>query len=320
MDVTVKVKRFDPEAEHPESYWQDYAVALPDNATVLDALIKIREEQDGTLTLRCSCRSAICGSCAMRINGHAGLACKTPLVRALDADNGVVVEPAGVMPVVKDLTVNFDPFWDKIRAVEPYLQPQGPEPEGEYIASNEAMLHLSGVTACIMCGACVSDCTVLEVDPTFLGPAALAKAYRFTADPRDGDDQGVSRERLRQLSAATGIWDCTRCNECVEVCPKGVAPMDRIMALREQAVNAGFTNNNGARHTTAFTDSVGHSGRLDELRLPIKSVGGITNIGAMLSYAPVGWRAFTHGKMPPIFHKNVENVENVRRLFRQLEG
>ena len=319
MDVTVKVKRFDPEADHPESYWQEYAVALPDNATVLDALIKIREEQDGTLTLRCSCRSAICGSCAMRINGHAALACKTALSRVLDGDNAVVVEPAGVMPVVKDLTVNFDPFWDKIRAVEPYLQPQGAEPEGEYIASNESMLHLSGVTACIMCGACVSDCTVLEVDPTFLGPAALAKAYRFTADPRDGNREGVSRERLHQLSQPTGIWDCTRCNECVEACPKGVAPMDRIMALREQAVNAGFTRNNGARHTSAFTESVGHSGRLDELMLPIKSVGGITNVGAMLSYAPVGWRALTHGKMPPLRHKNVENVENVRRLFRKLE-
>ena len=319
MDVTVKIKRFDPEADHPESYWQEYAVALPDNATVLDALIKIREEQDGTLTLRCSCRSAICGSCAMRINGHAALACKTALSRVLDGDNAVVVEPAGVMPVVKDLTVNFDPFWDKIRAVEPYLQPQGAEPEGEYIASNESMLHLSGVTACIMCGACVSDCTVLEVDPTFLGPAALAKAYRFTADPRDGNREGVSRERLHQLSEPTGIWDCTRCNECVEACPKGVAPMDRIMALREQAVNAGFTRNNGARHTSAFTESVGHSGRLDELMLPIKSVGGITNIGAMLSYAPVGWRALTHGKMPPLRHKNVENVENVRRLFRKLE-
>ena len=319
MDVTVKIKRFDPEADHPESYWQEYAVALPDNATVLDALIKIREEQDGTLTLRCSCRSAICGSCAMRINGHAALACKTALSRVLDGENAVVVEPAGVMPVVKDLTVNFDPFWDKIRAVEPYLQPQGAEPEGEYIASNESMLHLSGVTACIMCGACVSDCTVLEVDPTFLGPAALAKAYRFTADPRDGNREGVSRERLHQLSEPTGIWDCTRCNECVEACPKGVAPMDRIMALREQAVNAGFTRNNGARHTSAFTESVGHSGRLDELMLPIKSVGGITNVGAMLSYAPVGWRALTHGKMPPLRHKNVENVENVRRLFRKLE-
>ncbi len=320
MDVNVKIKRFDPETERPAPYWQEYAVSLPDNATVLDALIKIREEQDGTLTLRCSCRSAICGSCAMRINGHAALACKTPLSRVLDGNNAVVVEPAGVMPVMKDLAVNFDLFWSKIRAVEPYLQPQGPEPEGEYIASNESMLHLSGVTACIMCGACVSDCTVLEVDPTFLGPAALAKAYRFTADPRDGDEQGVSTERLRRLSEATGIWDCTRCNECVQVCPKGVAPMDRIMALREQAITAGFSNNNGARHTTAFTESVGHSGRLDELRLPIKSVGGITNIGAMLSYAPVGWRAFTHGKMPPLHHKNVENVENVRRLFHKLEG
>ncbi len=319
MDAKVKIKRFDPEAAQPESYWQEYAVSLADNATVLDALIKIREEQDGTLTLRCSCRSAICGSCAMRINGHAGLACKTALSRVLDADNAIVVEPAGVMPVVKDLTVDFEPFWSKIRAVEPYLQPQGAEPEGEYIASNESMLHLSGVTACIMCGACVSDCTVLEVDPTFLGPAALAKAYRFTADPRDGNREGVSRERLRNLSEPTGIWDCTRCNECVQACPKGVAPMDRIMALREQAVNAGFNRNNGARHTSAFTESVGHSGRLDELRLPIKSVGGVTNLGAMFSYAPVGWRALTHGKMPPIRHKNVENVENVRRLFRKLE-
>ena len=319
MDVTVRVKRFDPEAERPESYWQEYAVTVADNATVLDALIKIREELDGTLTLRCSCRSAICGSCAMRINGHAGLACKTALSSSLDENNVVVVEPAGVMPVVKDLTVNFDLFWDKVRSVEPYLKPEMAEPEGEYIASNESMLHLSGVTACIMCGACVSDCTVLEVDPTFLGPAALAKAYRFTADPRDGDEKGVSTARLKNLSEATGIWDCTRCNECVQACPKGVAPMDRIMALREQAVTAGFTNNNGARHTTAFTDSVGHSGRLDELRLPIKSVG-MTNVGALISYIPVGWRAFTHGKMPPILHKNIENVENVRRLFRRLQG
>ena len=319
MDVTVRVKRFDPEAERPAAYWQEYAVTVADNATVLDALIKIREELDGTLTLRCSCRSAICGSCAMRINGHAGLACKTALSGSLDENNVVVVEPAGVMPVVKDLTVNFDLFWDKVRAVEPYLKPEMAEPEGEYIASNESMLHLSGVTACIMCGACVSDCTVLEVDPTFLGPAALAKAYRFTADPRDGDEKGVSTARLKNLSEATGIWDCTRCNECVQACPKGVAPMDRIMALREQAVTAGFTNNNGARHTTAFTDSVGHSGRLDELRLPIKSVG-MTNVGALISYIPVGWRALTHGKMPPILHKNVENVENVRRLFRRLEG
>jgi heterodisulfide reductase subunit C len=95
--------------------------------------------------------------------------------------------------------------------------------------------------------------------------------------------------------------------------------MDRIMAIREQAIQQGYDKNNGARHTDAFTESVGHSGRLDELRLPIKSVGGFTNMPALMDYMPVAFRALRRGKMPPIIHKNVENVEAVRRLFRQLE-
>ncbi len=318
MDVTVKLKRYDPEAENPAVHWQEYRLSIEENATVLDALIQIREDVDGTLSLRCSCRSAICGSCAMRINGHATLACKTKASESTDANGVIMVEPAMVMEQLKDLVVNFDLFWKKIEEVKPYLQPQGPEPEAEYIASNESMLHLSGVTACIMCGACVSDCTVLEVDPTFLGPAALAKAYRFTADPRDGDANGISRERLRKLGEPTGMWDCTRCNECVQVCPKGVAPMDRIMALREQAMEQGFDNNYGARHAKSFTESVGHSGRLDELRLPVKTVG-MTNVSALMGFVPVGWRALTHGKLPPLVHQNVEDVENIRKLFRKLD-
>ena len=319
MDVTVKIKRYNPDAERPQVEWQEYPISIDENATVLDALIMIREEVDGTLSLRCSCRSSICGSCAMRINGHAGLACKTKASESMDAAGIILVEPAGVMPTVKDLVVNFDLFWQKIEEVEPYLKPEVPEPEAEYIASNESMLHLSGVTACIMCGACVSDCTVLEVDPTFLGPAALAKAYRFTADPRDGDVAGVSRDRLAKLGMPSGMWDCTRCNECVQACPKGVAPMDRIMAMRDQAIEAGFSKNNGARHTEAFTESVGHSGRLDELRLPMQSVG-MTNISALMGFMPVGWRALTHGKLPPLIHKNVEDVETIRRLFRKLDN
>ena len=319
MDVSVRIRRYDPEAENPESYWQEFPLILEDNATVLDALIKIREEQDGTLSLRCSCRSSICGSCAMRINGHAALACKVQAVNALVEGNTIVIEPAGVMPVIKDLVVDFDLFWDKIREVEPYLQPQGEEPEAEYIASNESMRHLSSVTGCIMCGACVSECTVLEVDPTFLGPAALAKAYRFTADPRDGDAKGVSKERLEQLVEPTGMWDCTRCGECVTACPKGVDPMGRIMALRDQAMEAGLNNTNGARHAEAFTEIVGHSGWLNEALLPIKSVG-ITNIPGLMSFVPVGLRALTHGKLPPLIHPNIENVKNVRKLVKRLEN
>ena len=218
------------------------------------------------------------------------------------------------MPVIKDLVVDMTLFWDKVRAVEPWLQPEGPEPEGEYIAPNQDMLHLAGVMDCIMCGACVSDCTVLEVDANFLGPAALAKAYRFVADPRDSQDKA----RLEALSQHTGIWDCTRCYECVQVCPKGVAPMDRIMALRDKAMRAGYDEMPGARHTDVFTELVGHSGWLDELRLPIKTVG-MLNLPGMLNLAPVGLRALSRGKMPPIVHKMLPKVENVRRIFRRLE-
>ena len=314
MDVTVSVKRYDPEAENPASYWADYTVEVDQFTTVLDTLIKIREDTDGSLALRCSCRSAICGSCAMRINGHAGLACKTRVSNISPGGEPLTVEPAGVMPVIKDLVVDMTPFWDKVNAVEPWLQPQGPEPEGEYIAPNEDMLHLARVMDCIMCGACVSDCTVLEVDPNFLGPAALAKAYRFVADPRDSQDTA----RLKALSEYTGIWDCTRCYECVQVCPKGVAPMDRIMSLRDKAMRLGYDNKPGALHTNAFAEILGHSGWLDELRLIMKTVG-MFNLPAMLNMAPVGLRALAKGKMPPIVHKMLPNVENVRRIFKKLE-
>ncbi|MDA1127564.1 MAG: succinate dehydrogenase iron-sulfur subunit [Chloroflexi bacterium] len=318
MDVKLRVQRFDPEAADPKPYWEDFTATIEDNGTVLDALIKVREDTDGTFSLRCSCRSSICGSCAMRINGHAGLACKSQ-AKDMMIDGVITVEPAGNMPVVKDLVVNFDTFWDKIMAVEPYLKPEGPEPEAEYIASNEAMLHLSDVTSCIMCGACFSDCTVLEVDPSFLGPAALAKAYRFTADPRDGDENGVSKDRLEELTKPSGMWDCTRCMECVQACPKGVAPMDRIMALRDQAIEAGFHNTNGARHTEAFSESVQHSGWLDELRLVPKSLG-MTNVSALVGYAPIAIQAITHGKMPPIIHKKIPDSKNVGKIFDKVEG
>ena len=314
MQVTVSVRRYNPDDKENPSYWQEYNLDVDETSSVLDSLIKIREEVDGTLALRCSCRSAICGSCAMRINGHAKLACNTRITDAVKDGGTVTVEPMGIMPVIKDLVVDQTLFWDKVRQVSPWLQPEGEEPEAEYLAPNSDMTHLAGVMACIMCGACVSDCTVLEMDENFIGPAALAKAYRFAADPRDAEDSS----RLAELSEYGGIWDCTRCYECVEVCPKDVAPMDRIMALRDRAMEHGYDKTYGPRHTDAFEESVAHSGWLDELRLPIKTFG-IFNFPALMSMAPVGLRAFLRGKLPPIFHRPVPGVKKVRQLVKSVK-
>ncbi|NQW16563.1 MAG: succinate dehydrogenase iron-sulfur subunit [Chloroflexi bacterium] len=314
LKANLRVQRFDPESERPETFYQDYEVEVEDWFTVLDALIKIREEIDGTLSLRCACRASICGSCAMRVNGQAKLVCKTKLDSVWSPGETVIIDPPGNMPVITDLVADFKPFWDKIRQVQPYLQPTGPEPVAEYLAPNEDMVHLAGVMNCIMCGACVSDCTVLEVDDRFIGPAALAKAYRFVADPRDGK----KKERLEALNGDTGIWDCTRCMQCVEVCPKDVAPMERIMVMRDQAIEEGFSGTVGARHTESVYNSVKRSGRLNETRLAIESVG-VMNIPGQLAMAPVGVRALLKGKMPsPIDHK-IPSKDAVKKIVEKSE-
>ena len=317
MQVTLNVRRYDPEGEDG-ARWQSYDLDFPEHFTVLDCLIHIREFVDGTLGLRTSCRSAICGSCAMRINGHAALACKIKLAEALK-DGAVTVEPMGNLPVVKDLVVDMVPLWDKIRAVQPWLQPEGPPPEREHQVPDAAMTHLSEVMNCIMCGACVSDCTVLEAElkqgkpyeETFLAPAALAKAYRFVADPRDAQQA----ERLRALSESHGNWDCTHCFECVQVCPKGVAPMDRILKMREMAVDQGIRTGNGPRHHDAFAFSIEKSGRLYETTFAVKSVGFL-NLPEVIPMMPTGLRMARAGKAP-IRHHGIPNVKPVKRIFQK---
>jgi succinate dehydrogenase / fumarate reductase iron-sulfur subunit len=300
-----------------------YAVDLPERATILDALIYVREYVDGTLGLRCSCRSAICGSCSMRIDGQGRLACKTKVITLTRGDENHVIRvgPMNNMPVIRDLIVDQESFWRKVRQVDPYLQPVGRAPEHEYLVPNEAMVDISSrAMRCIMCGACVSDCTVLEVDENFIGPAALAKAYRFAADPRDGHKE----ERLRSLSEYSGIWDCTRCNMCVEVCPKGVAPMDRIMQLRDLAFEAGIRDNAGSRHGAAFTRSVVDGGRLNEVWLLPESVG-LRNARRLVGELPGALRMLRAGKLPPAqfippgvpgSHK-IHGIERVRNAVRR---
>jgi succinate dehydrogenase / fumarate reductase iron-sulfur subunit len=320
MKVKLRVKRSDPSVG--DGGYSRYEISTAENTTLLDALIQVREYEDGTLALRCSCRSAICGSCSMRVDGRARLACRAKVIAITggDEDHEITVEPMGNMPVIKDLVTDMELFWSKVRQVDPYIQPAGAPPEGEYRVPNEAMIDLTHTMNCIMCGACVSDCTVLEVDKNFIAPAALAKAYRVVADPRDDK----THERLRDLSEYGGVWDCTRCNMCVEVCPKGVAPMDRILQLREMAIEHGIKNNAGVRHTNIFTKSIEDGGRLNEIWMLPASVG-LFNVPRLIKEMPGVLAMLRAGKLPfgqaippgaPGSHK-MRGMDRVRNVIRK---
>jgi len=178
------------------------------------------------------------------------------------------------MPVLKDLIVDMDAVhWKKVQRVTPWLINKEPIPEREYIVPRESMIDVTQSMACIQCGACVSDCLSMEVDPLFIGPAALAKAYRFVGDPRD-DEQF---RRLKDLAEDPhGIYDCTHCFKCIEACPKGVAPMNQIMRLRRRAGNDHHIvdRNNGDRHERAFVTLIRDYGLLHEAELLPRSLGG----------------------------------------------
>jgi succinate dehydrogenase / fumarate reductase, iron-sulfur subunit len=323
---TLRIRRYDPESG-AAPYWADYGVDLEGHRSVLDGILQAKAREDGSIGIRCSCQAAICGSCGVRVNGQARLACNTKLSDASRRarDGAIEVEPMGNMPVLKDLIVNMDDVhWKKIQRVVPWLLPAGPPPEREYVVPPESMIDVTQSMACIQCGACVSDCLSLEVDPLFIGPAALAKAYRFVGDPRDAQDES----RLRDLTEDPhGIYDCTHCFNCIQVCPKDVAPMSQIMRLRRRATRDFGINdqNNGRRHEHAFTNIIRKKGILDERKLLQDSFGPFRPQGAvaLIRALPTGLRGFARGKITPktaLLHEGIEGIENVRRIYEHAEA
>ncbi|HZC12491.1 MAG TPA: 4Fe-4S dicluster domain-containing protein, partial [Thermoleophilaceae bacterium] len=263
------------------------------------------------------------------------LACHTHLDKAVETSRQggeIVVEPMGNMPVLKDLIVDMDAVhWKKIQRVTPWLLPDGPPPEREYIVPAEAMLDVTQAMACIHCGACVSSCLSMEVDPDFIGPAALAKAYRFVGDPRDG----VQEARLRDLAEDPhGLYDCTHCFACVEVCPKDVAPMDQIMRLRRRATGDFEIKdeNNGYGHEKAFVNIIEKWGTLHEAQLLPRSFGDGSLVKGQLR--PSGAKQLTEnlptvidglksGKVSPkkaLIHPKLPDQKQVRRIVKEIES
>jgi succinate dehydrogenase / fumarate reductase, iron-sulfur subunit len=352
-EFTLKVRRFKPE-DREGPYWESFDVDLDPTLSVLDGLLQAKDRDDGSLSVRCSCRAAICGSCGVKINGQSTLACKTMLEEAqsyadshaVAAEEGadetktngkpaIVVEPMGNMPVIKDLVTDMEStHWTKIRRVTPWLLPEGAPPEREYVVPPESMIDVTQSMACIQCGACVSSCLSMEADPDFIGPAALAKAYRFVGDPRDAE----TVERLHDLSQDPhGIYDCTHCFSCIDACPKGVAPMDQIMRLRRAAEHEGIQDqNHGHNHMEAFTRIIEKKGTLDEAQLLQDSYApGIKGklmpkhgaIKGLLESIPTAIRGIRTGKMrslpkliPGVHHKLPGDAQgHVKRIYAHTE-
>jgi succinate dehydrogenase / fumarate reductase iron-sulfur subunit len=361
-EYTIKVRRYQPESGEP-AYWEEFDVDLDPSLSVLDGLLQAKDREDGSLAVRCSCRAAICGSCGMKVNGQSTLGCKTQIgeaqeqadkmatatgvgadvasspIRGVGGDASssvpIVIEPMGNMPVIKDLVTDMEStHWTKIRRVTPWLLPHGEAPEREYIVEPESMIDITQSMACIQCGACVSACLSMEVDPLFIGPAALAKAYRFVGDPRDAE----TSERLTDLAHDPhGIYDCTHCFSCVDACPKGVAPMDQIMRLRRKAGENGIEDpNSGHSHEMAFVKNIEKKGTLDESLLLQESFApGVLGkllptkraIKELIGSLPTAVRGIKTGKMrslpkliPGVHHKLPGGAQDdVKAIFKHAE-
>jgi succinate dehydrogenase / fumarate reductase, iron-sulfur subunit len=331
---TLRLRRYDPESGNAP-YWDEHTIELEPHRSVLEGILQARNRFDGSIGIRCSCRAAICGSCGVRVNGEPGLACHTHLdaARASSKDGVIEIEPMGNMPVIKDLIVDMDAVhWKKIQRVTPWLLAKQPVPEREYIVDRESMVDITQSMACIQCGACVSDCLAMEVDPGFIGPAALAKSYRFVGDPRD-DQQEI---RLRDLAEdPQGIYDCTHCFKCVEACPKGVNPMGQIMRLRRIAGNDHHIvdKNNGERHEDSFVTLIKDYGLLHEAEILPRSYGGNSWFGKfappagkeLLSSLPVVIRGVLRGKFNikiALFGHKIpkQDLNAVKKIYEKIES
>ncbi len=231
--VTVRIQRFNPDNDK-KPHFDEFPVELTPGTTVLDALHEVKSHQDGSVTYRRSCRHAICGSCAMNINGMNMLACKTPLRDVLDSKEAVTIRPLPYLPIIKDLVVDRTSFWEQYHRVKPWLQPPAEKPEKEFRVSPAEVAALNHAETCIMCGACYSACTVVAGNKRYIGPHALLKAYLRVMDPRDT----ATEERLKEISGYDGVFRCHTIFNCIDACPKDLSPTLAIEKLRKLAPKA----------------------------------------------------------------------------------
>lgn len=234
MQVQIRIRRFNPEKDS-KPWWGDYTLDDVDpRESVLDVLHQVKWKLDGTLTLRRSCGLGICGSDAMRINGANALACKTLVRRLLPEGSNVAkiqVEPILGLPVIKDLVVDMEPFFDHYRSVRPYFVNNDPLPANgrERLQSPEDRARFDDTTKCILCAACTTSCPSFWANGRYVGPAAIVQAHRFIFDSRDQ----AAAERLQVVGDAFGVWRCRTIFNCTNACPREIEVTKAIAEVKQ---------------------------------------------------------------------------------------
>jgi succinate dehydrogenase / fumarate reductase iron-sulfur subunit len=313
--ITFDIDRFDGTRSWTQSYSFEYDQTL----TVLGSLIGIKERQDPSLNFTASCRCAICGSCAVRVNGNAVLACDTRLDTVLNQWNSdrLHIAPIGNFKIVSDLVVDWSEKVERLRTAKPGLKAKK-----EFSAETgcrQAPADFARIQKqwdCILCGACASECNKLtDNDRDFLEPFVFTHANRYAQDSRSADGMVHVKEMVKQ-----GLWKCLHCMECVTKCPKQIAPAADIAAMRAMAYAAGNTDGKGPRHAEAFRTDLENTGRLNEVKLVPRTEGLIDAATGRMGFT---WRMVKSGKLgvaevAELYltdNKPIEGIDGLRKIM-----
>ena len=226
MQVKLKIRRFNPETDK-KRWWGHYQAEVEPTDRVLDALHYVKWNVDGTLAFRRSCAHGVCGSDAMLINGRNRLACK---VLIKEVGGNITIEPLLGLPVIKDLVVDMEPFFEQYRAIKPYLVNDDPPPATERLQSIEERERFDDTTKCILCAACTTSCPSFWTRSDYLGPASIVQAHRFIFDSRDQ----ASQERLQILAESNGVWRCRSIYNCTEACPREIQVTQAVAEVKRE--------------------------------------------------------------------------------------
>ena len=310
--ITIIIDRFDG----TRRYRQEYTVGKHDlhNKTVLATLIHIKETLDPTLNFTASCRSAICGACGVRVNGHAILGCDTKIEELLALYNAdtLSISPLANYTVISDLVVDWEPSIENLRAVRPGLVAKSEFSKEQGCTQSEADFEsIKLMWDCILCGCCASGCNKLSSNnKDYMEPFVFTHAWRAAADSRSGDPMAHGKPAVDK-----GLWKCVHCQECSNACPKEIKPVDDIAGLRALSVRHGMNQDKGPKHAKAFLTDLRETGRLNEVKMALRTEGLSTF--ARAGFACTLWRK---GKMNPLEILGDSPIEGQADLTRMLDA